>query len=110
MKKILKKLSRLISILIGLNTLIGLVVGGWLFGSKNLHINYAFSFICIQFYISTIFIMYLRTFIFRLNLDLVESNYLHIENDKYFIFKYTLPIYFVIQVVSGFGFLIMIFR
>ena len=46
---LLKKLSRLISILTGLNTLIGIVVGGWLFGSKNLHINYAFSFICIQF-------------------------------------------------------------
>ena len=106
----LQKLSRSMSIVTGLTTIFCLVVSGHLFASEHLEINHAFTIIPFIFSISILCILYIRTFIFRLNLELVELNHILIDSDKYFIFKYTLPIYIVIQVVSGFGFLIMIFK
>ena len=76
----------------------------------HLEINHAFTLISFLFSIYVLCILYIRTFIFRLNLELVELNHILIDSDKYFIFKYTLPNYIVIQIVSGFGFLIMIFK
>tara|TARA_B110001454_G_C12680241_1_gene417710 strand:- start:86 stop:1120 length:1035 start_codon:yes stop_codon:yes gene_type:complete len=106
----LKKLSRLMSIVTGIITIFCLVVGGWLFTSEDLDINRAFELIPLIFSISIVCILYIRTFIFRLNLELVELNHMQIDSDKYFIFKYCLPTYIVIQIVNGFGFLIMIFK
>ena len=106
----LKKLSRSMSIVTGLTTIFCLVVSGHLFASEHLEINHAFTLISFIFSISILCILYIRTFIFRLNLELVELNHMLIDSDKYFIFKYSLPIYIVIQIVSGFGFLIMIFK
>ena len=106
----LKNLSRLMSIVTGIITIMCLVVGGWLFASDHLDINHAFQLIPLIFSISIVCILYIRTFIFRLNLDLVELNHVQIDSDKYFIFKYCLPTYIVIQIVNGFGFLIMIFK
>ena len=106
----LNNLSRVMSIVTGLTTILCLVVSGYLFASEHLEINHAFTLISFIFSISILCILYIRTFIFRLNLELVELNHMLIDSDKYFIFKYTLPIYFVIQIVSGFGFLIMIFK
>lgn len=106
----LKKLSRSMSIVTGLTTIFCLVISGHLFASEHLEINHAFTLIPFIFCISILCILYIRTFIFRLNLELVELNHMLIDSDKYFIFKYSLPNYIVIQIVSGFGFLIMIFK
>ena len=106
----LKRLCRLIFISTAFNTLISTVSAGAVFVMNGIDMNYVFTYILLIFSLSTLIIIYLRTFIFRLNLDLVEMNHMQIDSDKYFIFKYIVPIYLLIHLLSGFGFIIMIFN
>ena len=105
----LKKLSRTISILIGTNTLFGMVHCSSVFYS-NQPLGLPFSQIFLVFNLSLIFVSVIRTFIFRLNLCLLENNQTLINVDKYYIFKYVIPVYIVLHVISALGFFITIFK
>ena len=109
----LKRFCRLIFLSLSINTLLSTVSAGTIFAYASetaIDINYIFSYIILIFSFSTFFLIYLRTFIFRLNLDLIEMNHIQISSDKYFIFKYVVPNYLLIHLISAFGFLIMIFN
>ena len=69
-----------------------------------------FMFIYFSFVISLIYLMFLRAFLFRLNIELIEKNQLSIDSDKYFIFKYCMPLYISMWIAIGFSFLILFFK
>ena len=108
----LKRLCRIILITCGLIFIASIVLTAFSFGTDNYFNVMSNNLSMISSYIafSLIFVVILRTFIFRLNLDLIEQNHISIDSDKYFIFKYCLPMYISMHIVSGFAFIIMIFK
>ena len=107
----LRKLSRTISILMGTSILFGMVhcsLVFYLYTPQSLGLP--FSQIFLVFNLSLIFVSVIRTFLFRLNLCLLENNQALIDVDKYYIFKYIIPVYIVLHVISALGFFITIFK
>jgi len=105
----LRKLSRTILILIGTNTLFGMLHCSAAFYTDQ-PLGLPYSQVFLVFNLSLIFVGVIRTFIFRLNLCLLENNQTLINVDKYYIFKYIVPVYIVLHVISALGFFITIFK
>ena len=59
--------------------------------------------------ISFIFMIITRLFMHKLNLSLAELNHVKIDHDKYYIFKYCIPLMIVSFLMSAFGILIAFF-
>lgn len=110
----IKKLCRIILILCGLIFLSSMVMIAFSFGIESNYyvqsLSISFSNIYFSFVISLIYLIFLRAFLFRLNIELIEKNQISIDSDDYFIFKYCLPIYLSMWITIGFSFLILFFK
>lgn len=108
----IKALCRILLIICGVLFLSSLVLTSFTFGFDSFFIALStnFSIVSCCFSLILIYVLILRTFLLKLNLELVELNHITIDSDKYFIFKYCIPLYISIHIGSGFAFLIMIFK
>ena len=110
----IRRLCKMILVLMGLIFLSSLVVISWTFAWAE--DNYIqswgryFSNLYLSFFICITYIIFLRGFLFRLNVELIEKNEISIDSDHLFIYKYCIPIYIFMWITIGFSFLIMFFK